>query len=177
MIRTDRLVLRRWEERDLPAFRAQDADPLVRRFMGPLLTADQSDAVRERHRGYERAHGLGFLTVERQADGAVLGFCGLKPGAPATPIEGEVEIGWLFGAEHWGQGYAAEAAQGVLDWAWGHLDAPSIAAITTAANAGSRKVMDRIGMVHEPADDFLHPLLADDPALRAHVTYRIRRPA
>lgn len=177
MIRTDRLILRRWRDGDLPAFRAQDADPRVRRFMGPLLSAEQSDAVRERHRGYERSHGLGFLAVERQADGAVIGFCGLKPGAPGTPIEGEVEIGWLFGADYWGQGYAVEAARAVLGWGWATLDVPTIAAITTAANTASRRVMDRIGMLHVPADDFVHPLLAGDPALSAHVTYRVGRSA
>ncbi|AHE54193.1 GNAT family N-acetyltransferase [Sphingomonas sanxanigenens] len=177
MIDTDRLVLRRWRDADLPAFRAQDADPRVRRFMGPLLTPEQSDAVRERHRGYERSHGLGFFTVERRTDGAVIGFCGLKPGAPGTPIEGEVEIGWLFGADYWGQGYAVEAARAALGWGWATLAVPSIAAITTAANTASRRVMDRLGMVHVPADDFIHPLLAGDAALSAHVTYRVSRPA
>ena len=47
-------------------------------------------------------------------DGVLLGFCGLKPGAPGTPIDGEVEIGWRFGHACWGQGYAREAAAASL---------------------------------------------------------------
>jgi len=177
MITTDRLILRPADDRDLPTFRAHDADPRVMVYLGPLRSAADSDAVRHRHRRYRESAGYGFLAVERRADGVVLGFCGLKPGAPDTPIAGEVEIGWSFGADHWGQGYAFEAAQASLDWGWAHLDVPAIAAITTAANAPSRKLMDRLGMRHVPEDDFERPVVSADSPLRPHVVYRIARPA
>lgn len=176
-IETPRLLLRPWEDRDLPAFRAYDRDPRVREFLGPILSDADSDAVRLRHRGYLETHGFGFLAVERRADGVVLGFCGLKPGALDTPIEGEVEIGWAFGADHWGQGYAHEAAAASLAWGWANLLAPTIAAITVAANRPSRVLMERLGMRYHPEDDFEHPIIPRGSPLRPHVTYRIARPA
>ncbi len=69
-----------------------------------------------RQNGLQSAHGYCFWIVERREDGAMLGFCGLKPGPADTPIEGRVEIGWRLRADAWGKGYAREAAQASLDW-------------------------------------------------------------
>ncbi|WP_213981547.1 GNAT family N-acetyltransferase [Sphingomonas sp. dw_22] len=174
MIETERLILRRWEERDRPVFHAYCTDPDVMEFLGPPQARAETDAAIDRQNRILDAHGHCFWAVERRGDGAFLGFCGLKPGAEDTPIEGEIEIGWRFGHAHWGRGYAREAAQASLDWGWANLDAPAIAAITTVGNARSWGLMERLGMVRVPEDDFDHPKAAE--WLRAHVTYRIARP-
>lgn len=174
MIETERLILRGWEDRDRPVFHGFCTDPRVMEHLGPPQSRAETDAALDRQNGFLRSHGYCFWAVERREDGALLGFCGLKPGAEDTPIEGEVEIGWRFGHEHWGRGYAREAAQASLDWGWTNLDAPAIAAITTIGNVRSWGLMERLGMVRAPEDDFDHPKAIE--RLRAHVTYRIARP-
>jgi RimJ/RimL family protein N-acetyltransferase len=173
MIETGRLILRGWEDRDRAPFHAMGQDERVMATLGPLLWRDETDALIDRMQRVLDEEGYTFWAVERREDGAFLGFCGLKPGAEETPIEGEVEIGWRLAFEHWGKGYAREAAQASLDWAWAnHID--SVAAITSAGNARSWGLMERLGMVRAPEDDFGHPKAID--RLRAHITYRIARP-
>ena len=174
MIETERLILRRWEDRDRAPFHAMCSDPAVMEHLGPLLTREEADAAIDRQNGLVDSHGYCFWAVERREDGAFLGFCGLKPGAEDTPIEGDIEIGWRLARDHWGSGYAREAAQASLDWGWANLDAPAIAAITTPGNVRSWGLMERLGMARVAEDDFDHPKAPD--WLKAHITYRIARP-
>ena len=175
MIETERLVLRHWTDADRPVFHAHCSDPEVMRYMGPLMTRGESDAKLDQMAAYDASHGYSFRAVERRADGVLLGFCGLKPGAPGTPIEDKVEIGWRFARFAWGQGYAYEAARASLDWAWAHLDVADVWAITTAANDASRRLMDRLGMIRRDDLAFDHPAVAVGSALRRHVTYVVAR--
>ena len=173
MIETERLILRGWEDRDCAPFHAMGQDERVMATLGPLLWREETDALIDRLQGILAANGYTFWAIERRSDGAFLGFCGLKPGAEDTPIAGEVEIGWRLAFEHWGQGYAREAAQASLDWAWAnHIQ--SVAAITTPGNVRSWGLMERLGMIRAPKDDFDHPKAID--RLKAHVTYRIAKP-
>ncbi|KAI1691735.1 acetyltransferase (GNAT) domain-containing protein [Ditylenchus destructor] len=81
----------------------------------PLKDRAASEATLARHDGY-RHEGLGFFTVERKADWAVIGFCGLKRGDPLHPIAGEIEAGWQIAQPFWRQGYALEAMRAVFEW-------------------------------------------------------------
>ncbi|MBY9061855.1 GNAT family N-acetyltransferase [Sphingomonas yunnanensis] len=176
MIVTERLILRAAEPRDRAALHAMWADPRVMVELGPVKDAAASDAAIERHAGYRAGHGLGFGVVERRDAGEVIGFCGLKPGAPTTPIRGELEIGWMLAQAAWGQGYAREAAAAWLDWAWAHRAEPRVVAITAAANAASQRLMERLGMRRLADGGFDHPDFAVDDPRRATVTYAIDRP-
>ncbi len=176
MIETERLILRPYEARDRAALRAQCDDPEVMRFLLPVEDDAALDAMIDRMNNYLRDHGFTFWTVERRGDGAILGMCGFKPGAPGTPIADELEIGWRLARDYWGQGYAREAAQASLDWAWANTGARDVAAITVPANAASRGLMERLGMRHIVGGDFDHPLVADGSPLKRHVLYRIERP-
>ncbi|MCA1196879.1 GNAT family N-acetyltransferase [Sphingomonas sp. R647] len=175
MIETERLVLRPPVAADHPALYAMWADPMVMADLGPVKDDAASAATLVRHDGY-RADGLGFLSVVRKEDGAVLGFCGLKRGDPPNPIAGQVEAGWMLGRDYWRRGYALEAMRAVLDWTWANLDAPHIVAITAARNAASRAMMERLGMAYVAGGDFDHHAFAADDPLRHIVTYRITRP-
>lgn len=175
MIETERLILRGWRDSDRAPFHAMSQDERVMATLGPLLWRDESDALIDRLQRILDANGFTFWALERKADGAFLGFCGLKPGAEETPIEGEIEIGWRLAHEYWGQGYAREAAQASLDWGWANLDVASIAAITSVDNARSWGLMERLGMARAPQDDFDHPKAIE--RLRPHITYRIARDA
>ena len=135
----------------------------------------QSDAAVDRQIAAQAELGLCFWALERKPDGAFLGFCGLRPGVPGTPIADDLEIGWRLGRAFWGEGYAREAAAACLAWAFGEADAPRVAAITVAANTRSWRLMERLGMVRRPDLDFLHPTLAEGDPLRPHITYIAER--
>lgn len=173
---TDRLILRGWRDEDHAPLLALCRDPRVMEFLGPLQSAEEVSAAIARQRAKQTAHGHCFWAVERRADGAMLGFCGLQPGPDGTPIAGRIEIGWRLAAHAWGQGYAREAAQASLDWAWAHLPADSVWAITVPANSRSWGLMERLGMRRHANLDFDHPAVPPGSPLRAHITYGIDRP-
>jgi len=91
----------------------------------------------------------------------------IEPGA-----RGQIEIGWRLAADHWGHGYATEAARAALHFGFEQLALPEIVSFTTRANRASRAVMERLGMTHDPRDDFDHPALKPSDPLRPHVLYR-----
>ena len=86
-----------------------------------------------------------------------------------------MEIGWRLARETWGQGYATEAAHAVADHAFGPLGLDALVAFTAEWNRPSRRVMEKLGMTHDPAEDFLHPRLPADHKLSRHVLYRLSR--
>ena len=174
MIETERLWLRPWRQEDVAPFHAMGQDAEVMRYLGPLVTHKEAKAAHDRMVACQSEHGMCFWAVERQADGAFIGFCGLKPGKP--PIEGEVEIGWRLARDAWGQGYAREAAAASLAWGWANLHAPAVAAVTVLANVRSWGLMERLGMRRFPDQDFDHPDLPPGDPLRRHILYRIARP-
>ena len=87
-----------------------------------------------------------------------------------------MEIAWRIAREFWGRGYAPEAATNALAHAFGTLGLDEVVSFTAAGNLRSRRVMEKLHMTHDPADDFDHPSLAPGHPLRRHVLYRIRRP-
>ena len=176
VIETPRLVLRLPEGADRPVIREMFADATVMALLGPTRTADESDEIIDRHLAWQQSCGLGFLTVALRHGGEPIGYCGLKPGGDNTPIEGEVEIGWMIHGAHWRHGYAFEAASALLDWGWSHTGAPRIFAITSALNHPSRALMERLGMVYLPERDFVSGRFAEGSPLRASVTYAVGRP-
>ena len=94
-----------------------------------------------------------------------------------APFEGEVEVGWRLGREHWGQGYASEAARAWLGHGFGTVGLGEIVAFTAVGNLRSQGVMRRIGMRHDPARDFGHPAVAEGHPIRAHRLFAIDAPA
>jgi RimJ/RimL family protein N-acetyltransferase len=177
VITTERLILRPWAPRDLDPFHAMCSDPRVMATLGPLMTRDETAALIQRCEDRQGATGHCFWAVERRADGALIGWCGAIVGNPELPIAGEIEIGWRIAADEWGKGYAREAAEATLDWVWANLDVDSVAAITSVGNTRSWGLMERLGMVRAPEDDFDHPNVPEGSVLRPHITYRIMRPA
>jgi ribosomal-protein-alanine N-acetyltransferase len=115
--------------------------------------------------------------VERVADGVLLGFTGLARPSFEAPFTPAVEIGWRLAAHAWGQGYATEAARAALAFGFATVGLEEIVSFTVPANERSRRVMERIGMTHDPRDDFDHPKLPPGHPLRRHVLYRLPRRA
>jgi RimJ/RimL family protein N-acetyltransferase len=176
MIETERLILRGWRDADIDPFHAMGNDAEVMRYLGPPMTRADAEAAADRQNGLIASHGYCFWAIERKADAMFLGFCGVKPGPDGTPIAGELEIGWRLRRDAWGQGYAREAAEAVIAWAWANTDEPGIAAITVADNTNSWGLMIRLGMQRDRGGDFDHPAVPDGNPLKRHVTYRLARP-
>jgi RimJ/RimL family protein N-acetyltransferase len=173
MIETARLCLRAWQDADREPFWAMGQDEEVMRYL-PKLTREQSDAAVRRMIVTEVEHGHVFWALERKVERDFIGFCGILP--PRSPIY-EYEIGWRLARQAWGLGYAREAAEASLAWAWINLDVPAIMAITNLANIRSWGLMERLGMKRQPLEDFDHPEVSEDDPLRPHILYRIHRPA
>ena len=171
-MRTERLLLRQWRDSDLDPWAAMNADPLVREFFGGTLTRDQSAASLEFFRSGIEARGWGFWAVEVTATGEFVGFTGFDDVDEEMPFHG-IEIGWRLARDAWGQGLASEAARAATAFAFDELALDEIVSFTAAPNERSRAVMRRLGMRHDPAEDFDHPLV-EQPRLRRHVLYRLR---
>ncbi len=180
-ITTPRLVLRPFRADDRTAFAALNADPEVRAFFPGVLSREESDSFAERIEQSFRDRGFGFFAVEVRDGATFVGFCGLSVPSfdPALlPTTGTpVEIGWRLSRAAWGHGYATEAAKAALVFGFETLGLAEIVSFTVPHNVRSRRVMERIGMVHEPEHDFDHPTLPEGHVLRRHVFYRLRAPA
>ena len=172
---TPRLLLRGWQESDRAPFAAMSADPEVMKFYMMPLTRAESDMFIARMCERFTADGLGFFAVEQRDTGAFIGAVGLarlRFDAHFTPA---VEIGWRLARDAWGQGFASEAALAALQHGFAAQGLKEIVAFAVVANAASRKVMDRIGMVRDAAGDFDHPSVPQGHPSRRHVLYRARR--
>ncbi len=153
-----------------------ERDPRVMEFLGPLGDAAEARRIVAGQALNHRLFGHCFWAVERRADQAFLGFCGLNPGPDNIPIEGGLEIGWRLAHHAWGQGYAREAAVASMAWGWANTDASEILAMTVPANARSWGLMERLRMIRDHTADFDHPAVAEGDPLRRHILYRIARP-
>ena len=168
-----RVLLRPWRATDRAPFAALNADPQVMEHFPAPLTAAQSDAMIARAQALLDERGWGSWALE--IGGQLAGFTGLtRPGFEAhfTPC---VEIGWRLARPFWGHGYASEAARLALAHGFEQLGFDAIVSFTATTNLRSQAVMRRLGMRHDPADDFDHPSLPDGHRLRRHVLYRLQR--
>lgn len=173
MIETTRLRLRAWPDADCEPFWAMGRDAEVMRYL-PKMSREQSDAAARRMIVIEAEIGHVFWVLERKVERDFIGFCGILP--PSSPIY-EHEIGWRLARHAWGLGYAREAAEASLTWAWANLEVPAIMAITNLANTHSWGLMERLGMKRQPLEDFDHPDVPEGDPLRPHILYRMHRPA
>ena len=174
-LRTSRLLLRRWRDDDREPFAALNADPLVMEHFPAPLRRDESNALVDRiERGLDE-RGWGLWAVEVPGTAAFVGFVGLNPAMFDAPFTPAVEVGWRLARDHWGHGYATEGARAALGFGFETLALDEIVSFTTHGNARSRRVMERLGMRHDPADDFDNPNLPEGSPLRPHVLYRLHR--
>ncbi len=145
----------------------------MRYFPAPL-TKTQSDRLAARAQATIVREGWGLWAVEVLDTGGFIGFVGLNQPPFQAHFTPAVEVGWRLARGAWGQGYATEAARASLTFGFDHLDCDEIVSFTAAVNDRSRRVMSRLGMSHDPYDDFDHPSLPAGP-LQRHVLYRMSR--
>jgi RimJ/RimL family protein N-acetyltransferase len=174
-LETPRLRLRQWRATDLEPFAQMNRDPAVMEYFPALLSREQSDAIVDRIEQIFRERGFGLWALELREGGAFAGFVGLSVPRFEAHFTPCVEVGWRLAREHWGHGFATEAALAACDFGFGACGLAEIVSMAVATNARSRRVMERLGMTREAADDFDHPHLPEGHPLRRHVLYRSRR--
>ncbi|WP_019171541.1 GNAT family N-acetyltransferase [Pseudaminobacter salicylatoxidans] len=176
-IRTERLILRNWEERDRDLFHRINSDETVMEFFPFRRDRAQADAKMDEMRAEIARQGYGWTAVEIAATGQCIGFVGLhdveiEPILPA----GAIEIGWRLAPEFWGHGYVTEAAAALFDYGFETLGIDEVSSFAVANNNRSTAVMERLGMRRDPSRDFDHPSVPDThPQLRFHVFYCMTR--
>ncbi|MEZ2330490.1 GNAT family N-acetyltransferase [Mesorhizobium sp. RCC_202] len=176
-IRTERLILRNWEDRDRELFHRINSDERVMEFFPFRRTRAEADAKMDEFRGWIEEDGYGFAAAEIDATGECIGFVGLlDTDHVPTLSNGVIEIGWRLAPEFWGKGYVTEAAEAWLAFGFETLDQDEIVAFAVADNHRSTAVMKRLGMRADPANDFDHPNIPDShPHLKWHSLYRLSR--
>lgn len=176
-IETPRLVLRDWHDDDVEAWVRMNADARVTEFFTRNYTREVSEEMVAKMRQQLYRNGYGWWAVEIRGGAPFAGVIALQEvpfQAPFTPAN---EVGWRFSFENWGYGYATEGAAAALDFAFDALKWDEVVAFTAALNLRSQRVMERLGMTHDPADDFDHPSIEPGHVLRRHVLYRIYKPS
>ena len=176
-LRTERLLLRQWRDEDLDLFAELNADPETMRYFPAPPSREESDLLAERAWRQIEDEGWGLWAVEVAGGASFIGFVGLARPSFEEHFTPAVEVGWRLGREHWGCGYATEAGRAALAYGFEELELAEIVSFTSRLNRPSWRVMERLGMSHDPADDFEHPRVPVGHPLRPHVLYRLSNDA
>lgn len=173
-LRTRRLLLRQWRDEDLAPFIALSTDPVAMQYLPPVdaVAAAQWVDLARRH---WQTEGFGQWVVEAPDVAPFVGVVGLNRVRWMLPFTPAVEAAWRLARPYWGRGYAQEAARAAIEDGFGRLGLDEIVAYTVADNRASWRVMERLGMRRDPAEDFDHPNRPDGHPHRRHILYRLRR--
>jgi RimJ/RimL family protein N-acetyltransferase len=177
VIRTERLLLRRWRDDDRPAYVAMNQDPEVMTYMQGLSSPEVSNAHIDAIERHWDTHGWGLWALEVPDVAPFVGFTGLWPASHVLGYP-SVETGWRLARAQWGRGYATEAARETLRFGFRDVGLDEIVSFTVVDNTRSRAVMERIGLAYVEGGDFDHPKVdaVAYPHIVRHVLYRLDRP-
>lgn len=167
---TDRLILRNWVDSDNEIFAQINSDKMVMKYFHALRTREESDTMVNMIKTGIKKDGFGFWAVERKDTNQFIGFVGLNRFSMDLPFCPCVEIGWRLAKEHWGHGFATEAAMQSLSIGFDEIALAEIVAFTAVENVASRRVMEKIGMTNT-IQNFLHPSVPNDSDLQEHCLY------
>jgi RimJ/RimL family protein N-acetyltransferase len=173
-LHTDRLILRRWRTEDHEPFARMNMDPAVMEHFPAPLSGAETEATIDRIEAHFALRGFGLWAAELRESQEFIGYIGLAVPRFEAHFMPCVEIGWRLRHEHWGRGLATEGAREAVRCAFEDLGLDEIVSFTVPGNARSRRVMEKLGMTHDAADDFDHPLLDEEHPLRRHILYRLK---
>ena len=155
---TDRLILRTIDDNDAIEQDRLLNTPTVMARLGGVKELHEIEAKHAKSQALYAREGFSFLFMVEKASGEMVGHCGIKRvDNPRAPNVGDHEIGWLVREDRWRRGYAEEAMRAVLEWAFGRVAAPYVVALTSEANVGSWKLMEKLGMTRRKDLDFEDP--------------------
>lgn len=143
VVETDRLVLREFRASDFDTYAEMHAHPEVMQFLNKGKPLSREDAWRNLATaiGHWTLRGFGMWAVELRETGEFIGRIGLwyPEGWPA------IEVGWSLNRPHWGKGYATEAANASVEYAFTTLGLDDIISLISPGNTGSIRVAERLG--------------------------------
>ena len=173
-LRTERLLMRRWQDSDREPFADLNGDPETMVFFPAPLSRAVSDALIDRIESCFDQYGYGLWAIEVAATGEFIGFTGLNPMPDDVPGAGGVEVGWRLAKRAWHHGYATEAGRAALGVAFDGIGLDEIWSMAAVVNEPSVAVMRRLGMTEVARFD--HPRVPDGHPVQPHVTYHLARP-
>ena len=145
MLETDRLIVRRLDETDVEAiYRMRSAAETMRFIREPQSPGESANWV-ELVSSRWLDEKIGFCAMVERSSGAFVGWCGVW----RLKETGELEVGYAVAKEFWGKGYASEAANEFLNYAFSKLKSEKVVAVAAPENAASRRVMEKIGMRYD----------------------------
>jgi RimJ/RimL family protein N-acetyltransferase len=150
-----------------------NADPEVMRYRLRTLTRQESDNLIDDIEACFNQNGFGMWAVEQTEDARLIGFIGLEVASEDMPFRPLIHLGWHLAVDAWHHGFATEGAAAVVDFAFDDVGMSEVVAHTAARNERSRAVMRRLGMTHNPADDFDGPWYPAGHPNRRFVLYRL----
>jgi len=170
---TQRLRLRQWLPEDRTPFAELNADAKVMEFFPSPLSRAESDRMADICQSLISGRGWGFWAAELKETQQFIGFVGLHIPSDQLPFSPCVEIGWRLAFQHWGKGFATEAAKGALNVGFDLLGLNEIVSFTAIGNDRSRAVMKRLDM--KESGTFEHLQIPAGHVLRLHCLYRLAR--
>ena len=173
-LETERLKLRQWRPSDYIPFAYLNKDPEVMEYYPNTLTELESNKFANKLDSLISNRGWGFWAVELKSTKQFIGFVGLHIPEVVLPFTPCTEIGWRLAKEHWGNGYATEAANAALKYAFETLQVNEVVSFTSLQNVKSKSVMDRLNMVNT-MQNFEHPSIPKGHKLREHVLFKITK--
>jgi len=176
-IRTPQLLLREWRDDDVEPFAAMSADPEVMAHLPALPDRDAAATWIVRMKAHFVENGFAYWAVELPNETPFIGAVGLTVVRFPAPFTPAVEVGWRLARSYWGRGLATEAARAAIDDGFFRLGLTEIVAFTAPENRRSWRVMERLGMTRDPAEDFDFPHYPEGDPRRLAILYRLRRPA
>jgi len=182
VLETERLYLRYFKKGDGDHFFSLNNHPEAIKYTGdqPFKTLKKAHEFIASYDAYEKT-GIGRYAVIRREDDAFLGWCGLKYNEDVDLVD----VGYRFYPKYWGNGYATESAEAVLDYALNTLKIPQLIARTHADNIRSQKIAKNIGLLpieeitHQGVKIIVHHLNNWDYEIRqigAEETWTVRHP-
>ncbi len=141
-LQTKRLAFRRWSPADLPLAISLWGDPEVTRFFGGPFSKEAVQRRLELEISNETAHHVQYWPIFLRSTEEFVGCTGLRPYHPADQV---YELGFHLRPQHWGKGFATEAAAGVVSYAFSTLRTKALFAAHHPANFASKRIIEKLG--------------------------------
>jgi [ribosomal protein S5]-alanine N-acetyltransferase len=143
---TARLLIRPWRDADRPALERMARDAQMMRFVrrGRILSDEEVDEILERQARHLERYGVCFGAVVMKGNDEVIGLAGMQP-----HDDGQFELGWWIWKDHWGRGYATEAAAAFVAHGRDMMGLKRVVAVIDPPNLASRRVAEKLGMSFE----------------------------
>lgn len=175
VLRTERLIIRTWNDKDIPAMAAISQDKVVMEHFPSTRTLEQTEAFIDGNKKLFLDKGYCLYAIELIDTSEIIGFVGLNYTDFPAHFTPAVEIGWRIGSQYWDKGYAFEAASAIRDYAFDELGLDELVTFTVPANKRSIKLMEKLGFERDSDGDFPHPHIDKDSPFSKHVLYRLAK--